>query len=180
MAPFKSQRIAVTSEMPITTGTKIPAIWSAKREIGALVAEASSTKRIICANVVSFPTLDAVKRMNPPLLIVAAITGSPASFSTGILSPVIADWSILVLPSVMMPSTGIRWPGFTRTTSPTITCSTGISICWPLRSTVAVFGARSIRRVRASLVLPLERVSRYLPTVISAKIITADSKYKSW
>ena len=179
MAPFKSHRIAVTSEIPITTGTKMPAIWSARREIGALVAEASSTRRIICAKVVSFPTLDAVKRMNPPLLMVAAITLSPGSFSTGILSPVIADWSILVLPSVMIPSTGIRCPGFTQTTSPTTTCSTGISICWPLRSTVAVFGARSISLVSASLVLPFERVSKYLPTVISAKIITADSKYKS-
>ena len=91
VAPFKSHSAAVTSEMPITTGTKIPAILSARREIGALVADASSTKRIICAKVVSLPTLDAVKRINPPLLMVAAITLSPGSFSTGILSPVIAD-----------------------------------------------------------------------------------------
>ena len=91
VAPLKSHRIAVISEMLMTTGTKIPAILSARREIGAFVADASSTSRIICAKVVSFPTFDAVKRINPPLLMVAAITESPGSFSTGILSPVIAD-----------------------------------------------------------------------------------------
>ena len=44
------------------------------------------------------------------------------------------------------------------------------------RSTTAVFGARSRSFVIASLVFPLERVSRYFPTVISARIMAADSK----
>ena len=96
VAPDNIQIAAVMREMPITIGTNIPAIWSASLAIGALVAEASSTRRIICAKVVSLPTLLAVKRINPPLFIVAPMTESPGSFSTGILSPVIADWSILV------------------------------------------------------------------------------------
>ena len=179
VAPLSSQTIAVSSAMPITMGTKTPAMRSANLAMGALVADASSTRRMIWAKVVSLPTLEAVNRINPPLLMVAAITVSPGAFSTGILSPVIADWSTLVIPSLIIPSTGMRCPGFTNTISPTTTCSTGISICWPLRSTVAVLGARFINLLRASPVLPLERVSKYLPTVISARIMTADSKYKS-
>ena len=176
VAPDNIQIAAVMREMPITIGTNTPAMRSASLAIGAFVAEASSTRRIICAKVVSLPTLLAVKRINPPLFIVAPMTESPGSFSTGILSPVMADWSILVWPSVMIPSTGMRCPGFTSTVSPIITCSTGTSNCVPLRSMVAVFGAISIKWVSASLVLPFERVSKYLPMVISARIITEDSK----
>ena len=178
-APAASHAIAVISAIVITTGTKIPAILSAILAIGALLALASSTKRMICEKVVSFPTLEAFAFTYPALLIVAAITESPGCFSTGMLSPVIAASSTLVLPSRITPSTGMLSPGFTITTSPTATCSTGIWISLPSRSTTAVFGARSISFVIASLVLPLERASRYFPTLISARIITADSKYRS-
>lgn len=56
---------------------------------------------------------------------------------------------------------------------------TGISASAPSRRTVAVLGARSIRREMAWEVLPLERVSRNLPRVMRVRIMPADSKYRS-
>ena len=92
------------------------------------------------------------------------------------LSPVIADSSTAALPSVISPSTGMLAPGLTISRSPTATSSTGISASTPSRSTSAVLGARSISLVIASPVLPFERVSRNLPSVMSANIMPADSK----
>ena len=69
----------VTAAIPITTGTKIPAILSAVCAIGALEALASSTRRIICEKVVSSPTFVAWILIKPVLLMVAPITLSPAS-----------------------------------------------------------------------------------------------------
>ena len=82
-------------------------------------------------------------------------------------------------PLITTPSTGTPAPGRTKKTSPTFTCSSGTCTSCPQRSTVAVLGARLISFSIASPVLPLLRVSRYLPSVISVKIIAADSKYKS-
>ena len=101
------------------------------------------------------------------------------SASTGMLSPVMAASSTLVVPSVTTPSTGMLWPGFTAMISPACTCSTGTVCSSPPRTTVAVLGARPISFSMASLVFPLLLASRYLPSVISAKIMAADSKYKS-
>ena len=50
------------------------------------------------------------------------------------------------------------------------------SISWPFRRIVAVFGASFMRLFRASVVLPLERASSILPTVIRVRIMAADSK----
>ena len=106
----------------------------------------------------------------------AAATLSPGPLSTGRDSPVRGDSSTAELPSTMTPSTGMDWPGRTATRSPTRTSSTGISASAPSRRTVAVLGARSIRREMAWEVLPLERVSKNLPSVISVRIMPADSK----
>ncbi len=152
---------------------------SASLEIGAFDELASSTNSIICANVVSAPTFVALNLKYPVLLVVAAITLSPIFFSTGILSPVNAAWSIEVDPSIITPSTGMFCPGLTTTISSTITSSTETSISFPSRITVAVFGARSSILEIASDVLPFDLASKYLPMVINAKIIPADSKYKS-
>ena len=46
----------------------------------------------------------------------------------------------------------------------------------PSRSRVAVLGASFIRLLSASVVLPLERASSILPTVIRVRIMAADSK----
>jgi len=47
VAPAMSHAMAVTREIPITVGTKIPAILSAVFAMGALLELASSTRRII-------------------------------------------------------------------------------------------------------------------------------------
>lgn len=112
-APQNSHTTAVSKEMVITIGTKTPAILSAILAMGYLLALASSTSRIIWENVVSSPTFSAFMRKNPALFMVAAITLSPGCFCTGILSPVIAASSMLVVPSSTRPSAGTLLPGFT-------------------------------------------------------------------
>ena len=106
----------------------------------------------------------------------AADTGSPTVLSTGTLSPVRALSSSALLPSRMTPSTGTCSPGRTANSIPHITCSMGTVRSFPFSSSTAVLGASCIKRFSASVVLPLERASRVLPTVISVKIIAADSK----
>ena len=177
--PVKSHTTKVKTATPITAGTKIPAILSASFAMGALEAEASSTRRMIWERVVSSPTLVARQTSRPALFMVADTTGSPGLFSTGMLSPVIAASLMLEVPSSITPSTGIRLPGFTTNKSFFISCSVGISFSVPsAMRRIAVLGDRSISFSMASPVFPLERVSRYLPTVIRVSIIPADSKYR--
>ena len=57
--------------------------------------------------------------------------------------------------------------------------SAGMVTSAPSRFTTALSGARASRAEMASVVLPLLRSSRYLPTVTSAQIMPADSKYSS-
>ena len=181
VAPFNSHTIRVIREMVMTVGTKTPATLSASCAIGALLALASSTRRMICASVVSSPTRSARHFKKPALFTVAETTWSPACFSTGTLSPVMAASSTLELPSSTMPSTGTRLPGFTRKMSPFCRLSVGTSFSCPSPVTrIATLGARFISLVIASLVLPLERLSRYFPTVIRVRIVPEDSKYRSW
>ncbi len=180
-APARSHTARVTREIQITTGTKTPATLSASWAMGALLAPASSTRRMIWDRVVSSPTLSALHFKNPALFTVAETTLSPALFSTGMLSPVMAASSTLEFPSTTVPSTGTSFPGFTRKISPLARSSVGTSSSRPSsRSRMAVLGDRSMSLVMASLVFPFERLSRYFPTVIRVSIIPADSKYRSW
>ena len=112
--------VTITAIM-MTIGTNIPDTLSAILAIGALVAAASLTILIICDRVVSSPTRVALALINPVLLIVAAETSSPIDLSTGTLSPVSADSSIAVPPSIITPSTGMLSPGLTTKTSPVLT-----------------------------------------------------------
>ena len=175
-APRNIQMQKTINAITITVGTKTPATLSARRAIGALEEEASRTSSIIWASVVSSPTFSARKRIVPYRQIVPACTESPARFVTGRLSPVSAEVSTEELPSRTVPSTGIFPPGRTITTSPAATSAIGSVCSSPFRMTVAVFGARSSRRVTASVVFPFERDSKYLPTVTSVRIVPADSK----
>ncbi len=163
-------------EIVITVGTNIPDTLSAIFAIGALVAAASLTILMICDRVVSSPTLEALQVMKPVWFIVAAETLSPTVLSTGMLSPVRADSFTALSPSVTTPSTGMLSPGRTTKISSFTTSSAGIVCSTPFRITFAVFGASFIRPLSASVVLPFERASSILPTVISVKIIAADSK----
>ena len=113
--------------------------------------------------------------MEPFLLILAPITSSPLSFSTGILSPVSIDSSTEVRPSTTTPSTGILSPGRTRITSPKATSSTVISCSTPLRITRAVLGAKLTNFSIAEDICPFERSSKNSPNVWSAKITPVTS-----
>ena len=154
----------------------MPDTLSATLAIGAFVAAASLTIRIICDKVVSSPTRVASQRIKPDWFTVAADTASPSALSTGILSPVNADSLIALLPSRIIPSTGIFSPGRTTKISPFLTCSIGTTASAPSFKTVAVFGAIFIRLFKASVVFPFERASSIFPTVINVRIIAADSK----
>ncbi len=74
VCPASSHTTAEITAMAITTGTKTPLTRSARRAIGAFEEPASSTSRIICARVVSFPTFSARNLKKPFLLMVAAVT----------------------------------------------------------------------------------------------------------
>ena len=56
ICPAKYHKSEETRAMEITTGTKMPLILSARREIGALEEAASSISRTIWESVVSAPT----------------------------------------------------------------------------------------------------------------------------
>lgn len=109
-------------------GTKTPEILSAISWIGALLDCASSISLIIRAIVVFAPTVSTTNSKLQDVLIVPAKTVVPIDFSTGMLSPVIIDSSILEFPNVIVPSTGTFSPGFTRMVSPSVICSTGHAI----------------------------------------------------
>ena len=111
--------------MPITTGTNTPLTRSATLAMGALVAAASLTMRMIWESVVSSPTRVAWQRKNPDWFTVAADTASPSALSTGMLSPVRADSFTALCPSSTTPSTGMFSPGRTTKTSPCLTCAMG-------------------------------------------------------
>ncbi|MPM24288.1 hypothetical protein SDC9_70769 [bioreactor metagenome] len=147
--------------------------------MGALEPCASSTIRTIWASAVSLPIFVALNLKAPNLLIVAPTTESPIFLSTGRLSPVSIDSSIVELPSTITPSTGTFSPGLTRRTSPTTTSSIGISNSCSSRTTRAVFACNPISDLMAAEVWPLALASNSLPRIIRV-ISTAElSKYRS-
>ena len=84
-AEAKSPEIAiqatnVAAATTMTTGTKMPAILSATRSMGALVLVASSTRRMMPASVVSSPTAVASTQIQPEVVVVAPVTWSSAAF----------------------------------------------------------------------------------------------------
>ncbi len=101
---------------------------------------------------------------------------SPAFFSTGKLSPVMALSSTTADPSVSIPSTGIPSPDLTERMSPGSTSSTETVVSTPFDTRTAVLGARSISFLIESEVLPLERASKYFPAVMSVSMVAPDSK----
>ena len=149
---------------------------SASRCMGAFEPWASSTRRTICASVVSRPTLVARKTNEPTLLSVAPITVSPGPLSTGSDSPVSMLSSRAERPSTNTPSTGTFSPGRTRTRSPTCTASMGMSSSTPSRTTRAVRACKPISALIAAPVCFLARASSQRPSRISARMMTAVSK----
>ena len=168
----KKDRVAI----PITAGTKIPATLSASRWTGAFEPCASSTIRMICESMESFPSRVARILKNPVLLTEPPTTAEPGFLSTGRLSPVIMDSSMEVVPSRIVPSTGIFSPDRTRTVSPSPTSLMGMSTSVPLRSTRAVFGWSPMSLRMASEARLFARASSSRPINTNAMIITAASK----
>ena len=160
----------------MTMGTKTPATRSAIFEIGAFVALASSTSSMIFEMVVSSPTRVASMIRRPCPLVVAAMTSSPGPFSTGMDSPLRADSSMALKPSITLPSTGTFSPGRRTILSPMTISSTATTISSPPRITVASDGVKSMRERMASDVRCLARASNHLPKSIKTTIMAADSK----
>jgi len=96
---------------------------------------------IICARAVSFPILVVSISKLHNLFIVHPYTLAPTIFSTGILSPVSIDSSMLECPTIKTPSIGTFSHGLTMIISPFFTCSIGISIIVLPLLTLAVLGA---------------------------------------
>ena len=165
MAHTKNVRMAITT----TAGTKYPATRSATFWIGARLRWASATMFTICESTVSWPTFSATIRKEPVWLTVPPITGSSFCFSTGIGSPVIIDSSTVLLPSVILPSTGIFSPGRTRRMSPWWTSSSGTSRSWPSRTIRAVGGASDSN---SRMAVPVRRLARSSNTCPSRTKVT--------
>ncbi len=162
---------------PITAGTNLPATASASFWIGARLRWAAATISTICASMVSLPTRLASMISDPVPLMVAPVTGSPATFSTGIGSPEIIDSSTDERPSTTTPSTGTLSPGRTRSRSPTLTSSSGISSSVPSgRITRAVLAARSSRARIAAPVRSRAPSSSIWPSSTSTTITAPASK----
>jgi len=173
----KYQIKKVITAIPITIGTKIAEILSARFWIGALLACASSTSFMIWDRAVSLPIFVASNFIKPDLFRVAPNTLSPGFFSTGRDSPVSMLSSMLEWPSTTMPSTAIFSPGLTITISPTCKSSAKTSISIPSCITEAFLGRKFNNFRMASPVPPLALASRYLPN-LTRVIITAEVSKK--
>ena len=111
--------------MASAQGTRMPAMRSAWRAIGALAPWASATVARIRPRTVSPPVRSTRTVSAPAPLTVPPNTSSPGALATGTGSPVTVDSSTKLLPAVTEASTGTRSPGLIRTASPTATSSTG-------------------------------------------------------
>ena len=170
-APTASHTANTTTAIAITTGTNTPLILSAIFSMGALELVASSTRRIMPASTVSSPTRSARIVNQPAVFTVAPVTALPACTLFGRGSPVITD-----SPSSTTPSTGTDSPVRTMSTSLTRTLATGTCTSTSSSNRVAILGERSISFESELVVLPFARASRYLPSVMSVRIMAADSK----
>lgn len=79
--------------------------------MGALADCASSTRRMICASVVSLPTRTARMTSSPVWFTVPPMSLSPTCFATGSGSPVTIDSSTDDVPDATTPSVGTVAPG---------------------------------------------------------------------
>ena len=154
----------ISSRVPtITTGTKIAVNLLANRWLLPCCDLASSTILIMRAMVVSVESRSTRTASALSPLRVPANTRCPGARSTGMLSPVIADWSMLELPSSIFPSTGIRELGLTLTRSPIASSSTGMA-CSPDSSILnAVLGVIEPSALIAFLARPIAKCSRACP-----------------
>ncbi len=91
---------------------------------------------------------------------VPANTSAPAAFSAGALSPVIGAWLTALVPATTVPSSGMRSPGLTTKTVPTVTSAAEISRSPSAVLLRAVGGARSSSAEMARRARPTLQLSR--------------------
>ena len=139
---------------------------------------ACATSLTISETVDSFPIFSALYFIVPSKFTLPAITFEPISLFTGLLSPVMNDSFICVLPSTTSPSTAIFSPGLQITMSPFWISSKVTTCSTPSLRIEAWFGVILINWLNASLLLSLFLFSIYLPIFIKNITIAADSKYK--
>ena len=145
-----------------------------KRSVGARVASASSTRRMMRAIVLSSWALVTRTLRAASVLIDPAKTGSPGPFVLGTLSPVTGLSSMPEDPSTISPSEGMRSPGRTRTSWPTSRFAAGTSRGTPSSSSLAVLGTRSASARMPCRALPAATPSSSSPTA-NRKTTTAAS-----
>ena len=168
---------SVTLAMAITTGTNTALTLSTMRWIGAFLACASSTNRTMRASADSAPTATVRMRRRPSPFTAPPVTRSPGALGTGSDSPLSSDSSLWLRPSKICPSTGMRSPGSTMTSSSTLTSAIGTLVSTPLRNTRAVSGRNACRARMASVACRLARASSHLPNKINVMTTDEDSKY---
>ena len=157
LSPSTYQPMKVRIEIAITVGTNTLLTLSAKRCTGAFVDCASRTSLVICANVESAPTRRAFTMILPERFTVVPVTLLPFATSTGTLSPVSIDASIVDSPSCTIPSAAMISPGRTTIKSPTLMSAASITTSSPSRNTVAL-RAPSARSARSAS--PARRFAR--------------------
>jgi len=91
--PTRFQTTNVATEIATTPGTNQAETLSANAWMGARERWASATMCTIWESIVSRPTRSAFINNDPVPLTVAPVTLAPATFSTGIGSPLIIDSS---------------------------------------------------------------------------------------
>ena len=106
-----------------------------------------------------------------------AITLSPIFFVIGLLSPVIKDSSVCVVPFIIVPSTDIFSPGFVITVSPLFISLIVTTTSFPFFNIVPFFGVIITKFFILSTALSLFFLSIYLPNFTKRIIILDASKY---
>ena len=87
----------------------------------------------------------------PCWLMVPAKTSSPGPLSTGMLSPVMGDWSAALWPALTRPSSAKRSPGLMRTVAPTATAFASTRAHWPSAWRTSAWGGDSASRPAMAL-----------------------------
>ena len=173
---LSSQAAIVRTATAMTAGTKTPATRSAARWMGIFSVCAFRTAAAIRDTVLSAAGRVTSISAAPVRFIAPATTPSETVRSTGTLSPVRSDSSIAAPPRTILPSSGTRSPGRTRTCSPRRTSATGTRRSTPSRTTRARSGAKASSSVRASVARPRARSSSQRPRRTMATISAAVSK----
>ena len=174
--PASDHQAKVRRAMRRITGTNRALTRSTRAASGYRPSRASSTMRTMRARVVSGPRRRTSMTSAPSRLSVPADTASPERRWTGMDSPVISASETPASPSRMIPSTGMRSPGRTRTRSPASSSPTGAfsSPMGVMRH--ASVGMLRASRLRASVVRARVAASRYRPMVMKRRMPQAVSR----